>query len=632
MTRVTAPPRRGINRPSRAAVVGEYLQDKDRWWRWWPLLILVVLALARWWAMSANPLLVLGLSVCTCVGIVAYLAHKLTDRLHWYYTTACLAAGTLGLVLVSLVGPAAWLNIACVIGWAWLSLAWWFPPKPRETIQDVPSSPDIPEMIERWNAHIKNQPGPMAGATLSDPVPFKDGTSYTINVVPGKQHLGTFESNLKLVSPALNVDLENLFVEQVAPRLLRLQVVETLPIKDTVYFDRPRHEDGRILIGPFFDGIGEAALRLYTNNRMHNTFLLGSTGVGKSRLIELATVTAMDMRNTVIFFMDGQDGASSPLLFEHATWAVGSDGALRMLAVLERIAKWRNQENRLNEWNGFTPSAERPGVWVVVDEQHAILPQAAKRFAKAVRSWGKLGISFLTADQDSGLEGFGHEDITRANLLAGNGFAMRTNSRVAANLMPGLAMHPYDFPLLPGYGVKVAAPGSGERTAPYRARYAPDEQDRVKAAAQGLALPVPTIEEWFERYEALELDHGAARAAGPDYLNRKEIAEREQGELLKLVNATDEEYAEYEKAKENSGVSPVSTVTEGSSNIASAIQGLPWDERPELSPYQIIVALKVTGLTPTATELHEALGALVSDGFLAQDGPGKPYRRSGRAA
>lgn len=502
--------------------------------------------------------------------------------------------------------------------------------------------------------------GPLAGTVITGPVPFEHGDSYTIQLVPFKNTLKQILGLLPNIATGLMTPMEHLIIEQHPdhpknPTILRMQVVTRSPIEETVYFDRPRHERGRVLMGPHADGIGEAFLRVYTDNRMWNSFCLGSTGSGKSRLIETVAVTVRDpsFPPTVIVYIDGQSGASSPFLFKHATWAGGLDDAPGVLTALERIAVWRARENVAYDHQGFTPTEDRPGIMVWIDECHEIFNQAPTRWSNAARKWNKLGMSIHAASQDSNVKNFGNEDVLRSSLLAGTGIAMRVTSRIAGNLVPGLEFDPFDMPILPGYGMMIVPPGGEGRTAGFRGRYSPDEGDRVKAAERGETLPVPTIGDWFERFPARELDRGAARAAGDVYLRRREIAAERRAEVLALVEASDEEYAALTRPAGKPGGAGLRPVAGGGAVVRrlpsawavaapkdaapvaavpvaatarGAVLGLPWG-RP-MTRVQILDELRLAGHAMSESAVDKALRQLVADGLLRRGGGrGAPYQR-----
>lgn len=458
--------------------------------------------------------------------------------------------------LCALTG-AGWVTLAAAVGLTWgtvalllaveyaLAARWWR--RHRILLQGAVTLPErvrVPTATaELWAAHVANKGGALEGAALTHREDTEHGESYTVQLVPGRQYLSLAQGALPRISSGLRRPMDEIVLEahpgwagKQDPSQLRLQVITRSPIKATVLFDRPRYTDGRILLGPYADGVGEATYRLYTANSMWGGFALGGTGSGKSRLLEGIGVTCRATGHTVVFYLDGQDGASSPTLWRHATWAGGTEDASAMLAAIERIMRMRQKYNRAHGLAGFTPSAGMPGVLVVIDECHAIFADKnVKRWGHVARAGRKVGMAILAASQHYGLDTFGGAggDVLRSSLLAGNGLALRTTSRIAGQLMPGLALDPAELPALPGYGYSIAAPGSDGRTAPFRGRYLPDAAD--KAAVPELA--VPTVEEWFELLGDVELDAMSAHAAGEVFLRRHEHAETRRAALLAEITA-----------------------------------------------------------------------------------------------
>lgn len=589
-----------------------------------PVVVLFVLVLARWGVSHTPPLSAFALSALGC-GAVLFRCRAALDRAaEWVFAVSCVTAVTGGLVAVSVMGTdAQWLNVASAFGWVAGSMVWWV----------HHSGPDIEPLepgaiVQRWDKYIRRGTGPMKKAILTGPVPFAHGDTYSVDLVPYVQTLSKAQSDMPNWVTALDVAMEDMILERhpdhpTSQRLLRLQIITTSPIKETVFFDQPRVEDGRIMLGPYADGIGEAFLRLYTDNSMHSTFILGGTGSGKTRALEQIAISALSMRDTIIFYMDGQNGASSPTLWRYADWAVGCDGVVGMLSALERCAKWRQMENTALGHEGFTPSPGRSGILVVIDEQHRVAPLAPERFANAANEWRKIGQAFLGADQDSGLDAaFAGKDRLRSGMCSGNAFAMRVASRIAGNLLPGLDINPVDLPRLPGYAVAVAAEGSGGRTAGFRNRYSPNAAEKAKLVARGEVVDVPTITEWFERLPNPAMDAGAARALGPDYTERHVRAAEQREALLRIVNGESGDLSAV--GLETTGVMDAeleATEKAGRVTCAQRILGLDWSTDLEFAGVRDrLPEVKLT-------TIRKALDKLVVDGELARDPDGKVYRR-----
>jgi hypothetical protein len=292
---------------------------------------------------------------------------------------------------------------------------------------------------------------------------------------------------------------------------------------ETVWFTEPHYENGRIGLGPRLDGEGEMFYRLYGDDSMWGGFILSGVGSGSTSMIQQIAVTALSARNTILFYIDGQDGASDPLLFKYADWAVGRSGALRMLAALE-LAAWRrvrqNVEHRLA---GFTPDTGRPGILVIVDALHAITRLVAgDRLTDVVLKGRKLGLSVLATDEDASLATFNGDDRLRAALCAGNEFAMFTHSQIAARFLPGIDINPAHLSRIPGRAVGKAPDEDGVwRNVEFQNRYIPTRRWKLVEHAESYVPPsVPILADWLEQFPQPALDEGTANAMGAPYLYR----------------------------------------------------------------------------------------------------------------
>lgn len=263
--------------------------------------------------------------------------------------------------------------------------------------------------------------------------------------------------------------------------------------------------------------------------------MLGSKGSGKSRVLEIVALTAMACSPTVVFYVDGQNGASSPLLWENALWHAGPDDAPQMLRSLLAIKDYRQLYNRKHKLTGFTPGPELPGVLVIVDECHKIFTdQTSAQWADLAREGRKLGIGVLAASQVTTLDAFGggaHADALRSSLVSSNGIALRTASKVQSSVFPGLSVDLMSLPKLPGFGYTVDDGDDQHRTAPFRNRWLIGDK---QAAHRDQPLPdgVHTAEAWFAHVAAnQQLDDASAHAAGRAFADRHAKAVREHAEL-----------------------------------------------------------------------------------------------------
>lgn len=583
----------------------------------WPLVILGFLAIARLMADGANTPGVVLLCLFISAAVVFYLRRKLDRAKEWMYAGCCLGGASLGLILISLVGTDnRTLNAVSIIGGFGLALIWWC----HHEVRGWPGHSSS-KLVNLWMANLFESKGDMGGAQLLPPTPFTHGAKHKLQLVPGKQTINTVQTNIMKISSGLRTPLKDLIIEQDPdtddPTMLELTHITKSPIKDTIYFDRPRCAGGMVNLGPYADGIGEAFIRVYVENSMFGGFLLGGIGIGKSRTLEEIAVSVLSRGDTIVFYIDGQNGASSPTLWKYADWAVGTDGFFRMMSALESAAKWRQQENTARGWDGFTPSPQRPGILVILDEMHRITPLAPDRLAFAAAEWRKLGMALFGADQDSGLDTtFGGKDRMRAAMLGGTGLVMNVKSRIAGNLVPGLAINPADLPKIPGYAVLVADDGIEDpdgnpvRTAPFRNRYAPNAKEKAKAEAKGIKVPVPALEEWFEHYPNPAMDRGTALAMGVHYRNRRETAVAAQAELLRYIDSIadlDPDALDRELA-EMTPTPSVSEVIEASEQKLSELKSTEGDSGDSAVTGEQIMALDWAGPKTRAQILEELEG------------------------
>jgi len=489
---------------------------------------------------------------------------RVTRPVECRYTLAVVVGGLVWLGLAASFGA---FEVAPVLGLGWvlLSLPWWAHHWPA----DRKPEPVIPveSTQELWDRYVADQGGPLPAAVLHHPTVTPHARAYRVQLRRGRQDMSTALSALPKIATGLDVPMHRLLFDPVPadelggqerPSLLRLQIVTESPIEETVYFDRPRFDGGTVLLGPHGDGDGDARWRVYVDNGMLGGFVLGSLNAGKSSLFDglVLTIRAMPVKPITVY-LDGQSGASSPTLWKHATLRGGPDDVPAILAALHRGLKIRQKWNTIHHLSGFTPGLVPDGaqqaitpVLVIADECHRIFRDHAEPWADFAREGRKCGMAVVGASQAVDLSTFGQNDALRSSLLAGNGVAMRTASRMAG-LFPGLGeLNPFDFPPLPGYGYKVAAQGSGERTAPFRGRFLPDAGDARKAAERGVPVPVPTVEEWFARTPDGVLDDMTARVFGDVFLRRDELAEEARRRALDEIEGRTSESAAVEPVVE----------------------------------------------------------------------------------
>jgi hypothetical protein len=393
-------------------------------------------------------------------------------------------------------------------------------PKPVNAV----IGPDRDNIPGLWDAYIGNQDGALAGSYLHSPVVDDHRESYTVELVPGKHSLDKALSNLGLIQSGLRRPQEEIILERHPSgdsAELQLTVVTKSPIRNTVPFDGPKYfrvsNDSWIEPGGYADGEGRVRVSLYAANSARHMVVFGGQGSGKTALLNQMAVSARASGHTVIWYVDGQGGASSPQLMRYADWApTGPTAAKDMLTALKRVFAVRGLIMKVNRLAGLSPSAGLPGLVVIIDECHLVFdadqPGQVKQWTDLAAIARKLCVAFWAATQHPELASFGGKDKLRALLMQYTTLVLRTTSGVANNILR-LQVDPSKLPTLPGYGYVVAGDkAEGVRSAPFRADFLDD------AAGQADA--------WFEACPGAPLDQASANAAGASYRDRYAIAER----------------------------------------------------------------------------------------------------------
>lgn len=355
----------------------------------------------------------------------------------------------------------------------------------------------VEQIVADWRDYNGCSGGPLPASMLMFPEAMKHGTAFDLRLQRGRQTLNQARMVIDKIADGLGIGVEDLVLEphptNPAPGMCRLQVLTDSPIKGDVIFDGPRRVGGEgyglLELGPYADGAGEALYRLYTPGSMWSGVIIGGTGIGKSRVIENIVISAMSGGDTIPWFIDPQGGASSPALAEHADWFANLATADQVLDSALAILDGRGEESSFEGWTGFTPSPERPGILIVIDECHNIFKTRAEDWAKIAKQGRKLGVALLLVSQEVGLDTFGNAPGLRSSVMEGNAIALRSTSNETGQLMPGLDVDPKTLPQIPGYAFMQGNPTAGTRTAPFRNR------DTGKTAGEWLAAqPMPTLD------------------------------------------------------------------------------------------------------------------------------------------
>ena len=510
------------------------------------LLVLASAALNAAKDATAADVEILGGTAAVCVVVAVVAAYQFKQRLDDKKSLirAQLFVAVCGAWLVETTAFGLSWNAAAVLatlGTA-LSLHWWakkrIPNRLPPAAKPEAARPAQEPYTELWAKHLGSGDA-LAGTYLEGHKRIDAGDRFVLKLVPGKQTYSQVLGLLEKIRTGLFLlPDEDLIIERhptLAASSLQLTVVTRSPIKDSVEWPGPAAfdpETGRVGLGPYTDGEGVASWRVYTDNSLWGGYMTGSSGSGKSRMFEsiAMSVAASKSHPTVVWFADGDEGASSPMLAEHADHiAVDPDlhQVRGMFAGALLLMRLRRAENRVYKWEGFTPTVDRPGILIFVDECHVIFADLELRAmaAEIARRGRKVGVNIVAASQVGTLDAFGGAgngpaDVLRGSLRAGNGVILKSLTNNTKEVFK-VDIDPTQFPDMPGYAYYIAPKGSAERTAPFRGYYVTDQLKK----------------QWPDLIEWRSLSEAEGNAYGPDYARRGEIAEESLDEALEFIEA-----------------------------------------------------------------------------------------------
>lgn len=501
-------------------------------------------------------------------------------REHPMRTLVVAAAAWTWLVASLLLGfEAAHLLATCGL-WMFVGLSahWWrthrigYTPLTRPAIAPAQVAEHYTAL---WEEHLASKPGDFKGTTLARHRSTDYGHAWDVKLRPGTRGIDALATQTDLISTALGVAKKYLSLGEHEedpdnPLLATLRITTDSPTKKGVGIDVgqdgvPRifgspvwdPDTGDITIGPYADGVGVHTWGLYRKNSLFGGYLFGAQGSGKSELLNLLALGMRLSGHTTFWYLDGQGGTQRTLM-EASDWDASESALTRRLALEAAaiVVKIRGLTNKERGDAGFTPTPERPGLVLILDESHETIndyvrvPEPTKKEIEegiepdpGFGSWTsvelvnmitrigrKVGVAVIAASQDTGLAAFGGNStgrVIRGNLFTGNVALMRSEDAIGAQIAPKAAISPTELPAGGGYGAAANETGQdggiSVRRAMWRAAFRDDEDPHGSfadlIAAAGPCLPL----EPEAAYYIDELLDGA-------YADRHEVTAEERAE------------------------------------------------------------------------------------------------------
>lgn len=542
----TSPP------PSRAVVTGRVLSRRTHRHRYaarpWFLIgsivavgtVLHLIPLARllWW--------VLLLAGVLYGAAVQFPKRKDGPRERLVYALACTLTATAWLVIVDVCGMLHGLGRISILtvavpGFWPLSWWWWGYHRVRPLGPAAPAPRAEPDpVVVAWDMHVGSPKGLLPGARLLPRRMAAGVRDYLIVGVRGRHTTKqlTSEDTLHKLASALGLDPDTLTLERppkgpdrtgASARLL-IVLASNQQLGQRLPWEGPTLDPLSGLYSPAVYSDGPAHCKLYqvSNGQPHralNNAVSGLMNHGKSRFIELTVLEMLWSGIFVVWYGDGQEGASGPGLRDHVDWfATRKDEILRMLKAAYRVAKARQRYDLTIRWvdshghertgRGFWPATPaEPFLQILLDEVQELLTdiRVAKLIKTLQRLGPKLGIGVTLVTQEwlmyetGGASGDPSAQTIRAFAQTGLVVLFRAGSDINANALGGAlaGVNPRTLPDEPGWCYLI---GQGTRQTKARMRHI-DPDDIYDSLARASSVKA-------------RLDEISVRAAGEDYRDR----------------------------------------------------------------------------------------------------------------
>jgi Helicase HerA, central domain len=281
---------------------------------------------------------------------------------------------------------------------------------------------------------------------------------------------------------------------------------------------------GMAVIGRYADG-ADAHVKLYTPRYgTRHSLVSGTTGSGKSQLLDELILIALASGVFVPVVLDPQEGQSLPFWRDRVLYAAGTGACHRMLRGLHAGMLDRSRYLASLRWDDdgiamrgmpFFDCAltglKMP--FIIFDEAHMALKGRSKAEQAIVgdvteigRLGRKTGTELVLATHIPSLAELGGEHALRDMLRGGNVVSMRTANRVGAGMV-GLEKDPSELPRFFANGKETY--GLGYADGPDARPDAPMRTDLVPKSARMNVPQVPVLDDMF-----LEAMDRAMRAGG----------------------------------------------------------------------------------------------------------------------
>lgn len=446
---------------------------------------------------AARPGATLAVAVCAAVGVWALPAWlratswaRVGTEAHWARTqpghTVLAALGVavwaLGTTAAWPATPRGWLAAAAVLvlGTAAAGARYWQHHRhhtpvvnPGRTLSAAPTGrvredagpADLCRRVrERWAERVQPEGGLLPGAAL-ELAPTEAGGHGVIRLVGGRQDLATLDQVRGKLASALAVSSGLISYSEHEPdteaepdpavidfAVMSAQVRRRVyPLADHPRVN-PRPPMVTLTMGGMVDGAEMAEYLLYDEAGIRSGYVTGTTGAGKSMLVESLALGALETGVTALLYLDPK-GNSSPRLAEAAHIPLASDDPRLWRRLIQGVLEGMSARKALVQAGELTssefhPGPEFPGVLLVVEECHNVtaLPDLRDGLGIVAREGRSLGVGLLMASQGYTAGTFGGSTDLRRDTTQANCVALKLDKDHGNSFAADFGMNPKNLP------------------------------------------------------------------------------------------------------------------------------------------------------------------------------------------
>lgn len=427
--------------------------------------------------------------------------------LHWTGGALAVATATLGLLTGEQVF--GWLKSRRI--------------RPSDAVDIQQLSEQAAQLRAAWPYAVLSGPEKLAGSMIVDLTEPDPGTIVaTVQLRPDVHaaDVATLETRHWL-ERALHMGVGTARTEKVRDDAGHLRLILTpsrqLEKVTKIWPGPVLHDNGRVPVAVTADG-REVCLRVYNDSGVYHHLLLGSSGAGKSNTLNVMLLPTVLQRLSVMVYLDGKKGTSSPRLARAMDTAIRDPKqfgpAIEMVYQIMYARQIRYGELGIDDFNAATSTD--PIIELVIDEctsvKRYLNDQQEDMLAEMSETGRALGIALKYSSQRGNADDLPGGMRVRNNMMGsvGNVIALRPGGTHAQTTTLTATSEEIDLLALPGgddAGGWCAVLTAGQVAGfPARIMFDPKKDSRVDSLLDG--------------FKPRTLEGADRSAAGEFYANR----------------------------------------------------------------------------------------------------------------